>query len=281
MSSGNCERRFVFTATTGRSGTTYLAELLRANLSDAAVYHERTGFFSFGTDTPDVSHFRLFNSAGNVAPVREFWQRKQARICAEEGGWYVETSHLLLKAGLLENIEPLTEIGEITVIVLTRNVADTVISFVERQDFANYGFTWLWALDPRYPNKITNPEPLFKLGAAGAALWYVIEMQSRSEYYKLLLDGVRNLRFIDATLAEIAEPDGAARLLAALDGTTETAKTTLPGRVNETRAFRLPSETRERLRQIVAQTKFDPAELGPVDIYRAAMIAATRFRFAA
>jgi len=35
--------RFVFTVTTGRSGTLWLAELLRRNLEDAVVFHERVG----------------------------------------------------------------------------------------------------------------------------------------------------------------------------------------------------------------------------------------------
>lgn len=261
MPAASNARKFVFSATTGRSGTGYLAELLRRNLPDATVHHERTGYLSFGIDTPDTSHFTQFNSAGNVRPVREFWQRKHARLRAETGVWYVETSHLLLKAGLLENIGPLTEAGEVSIVVLTRDVADTVISFVERHDFANSGFTWLWTLDPRYPNKITAPGPLLDLGAAGAALWYVIEMRTRGEFYKLLLDGVKNLRFIDASLSDIAQPAGAARMLAALGGRAKAATPVMPGRVNETRAPRLPPKARDQLRRMVERTQFDPVTL--------------------
>ncbi|HET9764809.1 MAG TPA: hypothetical protein VFR50_14905 [Casimicrobiaceae bacterium] len=65
-------KQFVFTLTTGRSGTQYLAELLRQNLPDAECYHEICGWDRFGVDTPDLSHMTLFNSQGNVESVQAF-----------------------------------------------------------------------------------------------------------------------------------------------------------------------------------------------------------------
>lgn len=263
MPDGSANRSFVFTATTGRSGTTYLGELLRANLSDASVYHERAGYLAFGVDSPDASHFTLFNSAGNVAPVQEFWRRKTARVLAETASWYIETSHLLLKAGLLENITPLTDSGKVTVIVLRRNIADTVISFVERHDFVNPGFTWLWTLDWNYPNKIVDPKLLFRHGAAGAALWYVVEMQARAEYYKLLLEGAPNLRFVNAALEDIAISAGADQLLSTLTGRA-VKDAVVPGRANELRSHRLSEAARDNLHGLVRRTNFDPAALARV-----------------
>ena len=67
-------KRLLYSISTGRCGTMFLANLIRANLrQDAAVvHHERTGFLNFGVHTPDLSHLTTFNTVGNVAHVREF-----------------------------------------------------------------------------------------------------------------------------------------------------------------------------------------------------------------
>src|ERR1700745_4297658 len=93
-------QQFVFTMTTGRSGTRYLADLLAQNLPDAECRHEFSGWGHFGVDTPDLSHMTLFNSEGNVEKVQAFWRAKLRRIAATPKPFYVETSHVLMKAGL-------------------------------------------------------------------------------------------------------------------------------------------------------------------------------------
>src|SRR6266849_1968222 len=98
------DKHFVFTMTTGRSGTAYLAGLLAANLPDVESHHELLGWDQFGVNTPDLSHMTLFNSQGNIETVRSFWRQKLARIAAAPSRFYVETSHLLMKAGLVENL---------------------------------------------------------------------------------------------------------------------------------------------------------------------------------
>jgi len=47
--------KLIFTLTAGRTGTMYLAELLRANLPDTEVHHEILEYDSFGVDTPEIS----------------------------------------------------------------------------------------------------------------------------------------------------------------------------------------------------------------------------------
>src|ERR1700674_19694 len=104
---------FIFTMTTGRSGTQYLAELLGHNLPDAECHHEFLQWDSFGVDTPDVSHMCLFNSKGNIEKVVAFWDQKLKRIAATPHRFYVETSHMLMKAGLVENLSSLTMAGRV------------------------------------------------------------------------------------------------------------------------------------------------------------------------
>ena len=125
------QKHFVFTMTPGRTGTGFLAALLRENSAPAeqvAVHHEFIGFDAFGLDTPEMSHFNGFNCHGNTPAVRGFWEQKLARIAGTTGSHYVETSHLLMKAGLAENIDVLTAAGTVHFVVLERDLAATVRS---------------------------------------------------------------------------------------------------------------------------------------------------------
>ena len=108
-------KTFIFTVTTGRSGTGYLTRLLSENLVDAEVHHERLGYQAFGVDTPDASHFTLFNSVGNVVQVQDFWRQKLTEI-----------SHFNAKAGLIENLGGLHEHGDVHLIVLYRDPLATL-----------------------------------------------------------------------------------------------------------------------------------------------------------
>ena len=98
-------KKFVYTITTGRSGTNYLADLFKANIEDAKIYHERANFVELGRRSPDASHFTHFNTFGNTRDIAQFWKQKLSDDTAEVGSAYVETSHLLSKAGLFENYQ--------------------------------------------------------------------------------------------------------------------------------------------------------------------------------
>src|SRR6266496_972386 len=167
---------FVFTMTTGRSGTLYLAQVLQQNLPDAECYHEIVGWDRFGVDTPDVSHMTLFNAQGNVEKVQAFWRAKLARTAATPKRFYVETSHLLMKAGLIDNIAPLTAKGTVHLIALERDIFSTILSFRRRLDFVNKGNWWMWYLDPDYPRNLVPSRELADVGINGLCLWYILEI---------------------------------------------------------------------------------------------------------
>ncbi len=152
----DANKQFIYTITTGRSGTTYLTELLKRNIADAEVYHERSSYTRLGIDSPDASHFTLFNSVGNVAQVRAFWQQKFERDAAGPSSCYAELSHPLSKAGLIENLDLLEGRGVVHLILLKRDILEILWSFVNRFDFENNAFTWLFTLDPFYPNVIVR-----------------------------------------------------------------------------------------------------------------------------
>lgn len=261
------DKQFVFTVTTGRSGTVYLTELLKLNLRDTEVHHERTGFQSYGVETPDASHFMLFNSVGNVAQVRSFWAQKFDRIAAGPRRWYVETSHFLAKAGLLENVQMLSGKGRVHVILLRRDPGKIAWSFYNRHDFANLGFTWLFALDPRYPNRIVDSTEFRKGGEMGCALWYVYEMQARAAYYRRLLAGRPGINVIDVTLDDIAGPQGAEMLLRRMGVVREPGEIRVPEPQNETKSWVHGDDEKERLAKMIERIGIDVEKAG-ADFFR-------------
>lgn len=257
----SARKRFIFTITTGRSGTAFLAALLRENLADAEVHHERTGFGRFGVTAPDASTCALFNSEGNVSEVRHFWRRKLGLARQGEAGSYVETSHVLAKAGLIENLEALGPAAEIHLVLLRRDSFATAWSLANRFDFANRRFDWLFGLDPSYPRNIVSPKPLAPHGVLGSCLWYVAEILTRGEYYRRLLTGRRNIRIHQVTLEDLGTEQGAAALISALNDGVASTSVVMPQEMNGTRQWSLGQKKSEALRKLVAAYPFDPAKL--------------------
>ena len=254
-------KTFIFTVTTGRSGTGYLTRLLSENLVDAEVHHERLGYQAFGVDTPDASHFTLFNSVGNVVQVQNFWRQKLTRIAKTLADSYAEISHFNAKAGLIENLGGLYEHGDVHLIVLYRDPLATLRSFHNRHDFANLGFTWLFALDPRYPNKIVPADEHRKFGAAGAAYWYIQEMTARSAYYDRLVADIPGVHTHRVDIEELTDRAGVDDLLQQLcvDARPEFI---IPERANATETWRLTTQDETLLQEIVQQLDTNCTALG-------------------
>lgn len=254
-------RRFIFPITTGRSGTVFLTNLLRANLPGAEVYHERLGYTEVGFDSPDASHFMQFNSIGNSPHVRTFWARKTARVAASSAETCAEVSHFLAKAGLVENLQPLAEVGEVHLIALTREIGRTLWSLTNRFDFANSGFTWLFYLDPRYPNTILNSDPFRQYGASGNALWYIHEMRIRAEYYAMLTKDTPNVHVHRIDLNELKTPEGASRLLSRLGFPRRPQDITVPPPANTTEKPFFGEDMRQSCENLVSRFQMDHAAL--------------------
>lgn len=246
-------KQFVFTLTTGRSGTQYLAELLRQNLPDAECYHEICGWDRFGVDTPDLSHMTLFNSQGNVESVQAFWRAKLARIAATSRACYVETSHLLMKAGLVENLAPLAAVGTVRLIALERDPFATIASFRNRFDFWDTASRWLWYLDPDYPRNLVPSRELFAQGINGLCLWYILEIRARAARYERILANAPRLRVHRFGLEELRVPGGASRLLRLLGVATEPSQVRLPSPQNVGRLLvRIDPAKEQAIRRLIA-----------------------------
>ncbi len=253
-------KSFVFTLTAGRTGTAWLAALLRENLDAATVHHEQIGYGSFGLDTPDLSTFTLFNSRGNTERVRAFWERKMARVRASPGRWYVETSHLLMKAGLVENLHHLRGLGTIHLVALERDPVATVRSYTRRGDLATPGNQWMWYLDPYYPLNILDPRPFLDKGHIGVRLWYWLEIRARQSYYIASLEAAPDIVIHRCRLEDLRGPVGARALLQSMGRAVRRVRLPPPKNVGARRP--LPVVVEDRIRALCSQVEIDPVAIG-------------------
>ena len=262
-------RQFIFTITAGRTGSHFLAELLAANLDEARVFDEIIGFGEYGRNTPDISHLAEFNSHGNSASIRAFWDQKMARILELETPTYVETSHVLAKAGLIENIDLLTQHGTVHLVCLRRDMVKSMINYERNHDFVHKTMWWAWYLDPHYPKNIIEPnEQLFDaMGRVGISLWYLCEIQARQAYYQQQFQSHPNLVFHDVQLEPLNAPEHAAALLTKLGSNRTQAQVRIPPRKNESRsAHTVPADLQVQMSKLVEQMQFDSAELARMHI---------------
>ena len=211
-------KQAIYTLSPGRSGTVFLTALMQQNLAHATVYHERTGFPHFGVNTPDASHATTFNYVGNVDLVRRFWQQKLQRDAADPAHWFVEISHHLSKAGMIENFDMLRSHRHIHLILLRRDPFKVAWSYINRFEFINNGFTWLFTLDPAYPRRIIDSSEYIKQGMFGNAIWYVNEVYARQAYYRQLLKPYSEICTYSLDLADITNKRGAMRFLREMTG---------------------------------------------------------------
>ena len=187
--------KLIFSCTTGRSGSGYLAELFRTNFNDPIVFHELLYYGAHGRDTPDVSHNTIFNAYGNEAPIQQFWKTKMERIEEFSADTYIETCHMLMKAGMFENLSELANEHELHFIILKRDPLKTIKSLRQRLDFMDIGNQWLWYLDPEYPRNMVQSFTNLESDIYAKYYWYVSEVMTRAYYYQLKYQNQPNINF--------------------------------------------------------------------------------------
>ena len=232
----------IFTVTPGHTGTTFLCGLLRNNLQGADAYHEliffTKGMVRIGIDSPDASHFQRFNVFGADDPkVRAFWHQKFYKIKNEsDGAVYAETSHLLAKAGLMENLH-FFDGWRYKIILLRRSVKKICLSMKRRNDYGHRWSVWTQWLDPKYPKNMLGEG--FVRYLAGRCkndfiyLWYVLEMMCRQEYYRAMFVDDPDVDFIDADIDDLNTVGGARSFLKALGLKSESVY--VPSKKNTTK----------------------------------------------
>lgn len=197
------KKRLVFTVSTGRSGTDFLARVLSL-LPNVDCRHEPKPRFS--------EYMRAAQLDPRIAVL--FWvQEKLPRLARVEAPVYIETSHLFCKGF----VEPLLELG-ITpdLICLHRDARDVARSLYRlnhipgRQVFASN-----WYLGPEDPGVLPLPG-WEELHDYQLCYWYCLEIARRTDVYSTQFLA-RGARVAKLSLAELNEPSGYARLIETLD----------------------------------------------------------------
>jgi hypothetical protein len=202
----------------------------------------------------------LFNSAGNVDKVQAFWRAKLARIAATSRARYVETSHVLMKAGLVENLSPLAAEGTVHLVALERDPYATIVSFRNRFDFWDKANRWLWYLDPDYPRNLVPSRELFAKGINGLCLWYILEIRARAAHYEQLLQQEPRIRVHRVRLEELRIAGGASRLLREIGIAIDPAQISLPNPQNVGRLLvRIDAAEEAAIRRMIAASGLEAA----------------------
>lgn len=171
-------KKFIFTVTSGRSGTGYLAEILSKHQE---VYCAHEAVPSFGT------HFREIQT--NPAKAKEFWlKEKLPEIKRQKQHIYIETSHLFCKGYL----EPLLESGIIPdLIVLERPSRETAKSLFQLNTIPGRTEKALrFYLSPDDP-RIMLPFPEWEqANDYQLCFWYTLDTMIRQKRYSMLVNNL-------------------------------------------------------------------------------------------
>lgn len=169
--------KYIFCINTGRSGSDYLAELL-SKASNAVSFHE-------GLPIMNGAAMRQFNR-GDASELEALVPLKLQAIrqkLSDEKTIYCETNHSYIKGWgtlLPDAYIPQEEIG---VIILRRNLEDTIRSFLrvhEAPGISEWSRTWY--LEPDAPSNLSHPPKGANL--YDLCQWYVEETDLRAAAYQ-------------------------------------------------------------------------------------------------
>jgi hypothetical protein len=169
------EKTLVFTVTTGRSGTAYLASLL-ARLPSTTALHE-----------PDPSFTSVMRDVQTRPEVaREFWCEKKLPFIAEQDARvYVETSHLFCKGFF----EQLLALGVRPALIFLRrepcDVARSLYRLGTIPGRTEKGRAFLLEPDDPHTLFVSDWESLTDYQLC---FWYCLEIERRQKLYQVLAD---------------------------------------------------------------------------------------------
>ena len=193
-------RRHLFTITTGRSGTEWLARVLGL-FSDVRAEHEPKPRFS--------SCFRAVVAAPQVA--REFWEKeKLPRLARVTKPIYAETSHLACK-GFLECLPALGVVPEL--VHLRRDPRAVARSLWSLESIPGRSLRGVrYYLSPWDPNHLpVEPSRAERWSDYQLCYWYCLEIDARARHLERVL-APHGTRVHRVELAELQTPAGIAAL---------------------------------------------------------------------
>lgn len=193
------KKRLIFTITTGRSGTAYLARIL-SFVPNVVAYHEP--FPRFNEVVRQVQQ--------NPQIALDFWiNKKLPKIAEEMQPIYIETSHLICKGFL----EPLLEIGIVPDLIFLkrahREVAESMYRLGSIPGRTELGLEWYISPDDNCVLPLKNWQNLHDYQLC---YWYCLEIEKRSQIYKKMYLDMSG-RFVDLCFKELFTTDGYKRLV--------------------------------------------------------------------
>ncbi|MCK5831698.1 MAG: tetratricopeptide repeat protein [Methylococcales bacterium] len=199
-------KKYIFTISTGNTDSTFLANLFKANINNAEIHHEHHEVDMLKIHTPGRSNNALFNTEGNTLEIRQFWQTKFSTMLYGSQQTYIETTGLLSKAGLIENLDLLGQNVEIDIIILNQDAIETAWNIYNHFDFTNIEFTQYFHLDPSYPNNIV-PFDQFPTHypIMTKAYWLTCEMRARASYYQQICNLKSNIHCHTVNVEELTQ----------------------------------------------------------------------------
>jgi len=188
-------KQLIFTVTTGRSGTGFLAEQLKS-ITDADVYHEaEPGFHDYMR--PIIE--------GQEDARRFLLNQKLPFIEQSSSEIYIETSHVFCKGFL----EPLLEIGLVPDLILLkrpeRDIAKSLyqLGTIPGRDSKALKF-YLTPEDPTVYLPLPNWQDMHDYQLC---FWYTLEIARRQRIYRQLVSASGG-KVVEVTLYEISECNG-------------------------------------------------------------------------
>ncbi len=188
------QKRLIFTVTTGRSGTAYLA----------SIFGFARMVYSVHEPSPEYADvLRLVQT--NSERAREFLLTKKLPvILATPSDIYVETSHLACKGFL----EPLLELGVVPDLIIHRRAPrDVALSMLKMGTIPGRSDKGLrFYLSPADPG-VFAPSNWHTLHDYQLCYWYCLEIERRAGNYKQLFKEA-GARISETTLAGLKTFDG-------------------------------------------------------------------------
>jgi hypothetical protein len=172
------KKRFIFTVTSGRTGTGYLAHLLGI-FRNTDTYHEPAPAYDLVLREvqhhPEIAHSFLVNS------------KIPAILGMSASSIYIETSHLFSK-GFLEPWLNIPGLPVPDIILLTRDHREVSLSFLSLNSIpgkSNKGMRFMLA--PSDPSCFTEVDGWESFNDYQLCYWYCLETAERRSQYRALI----------------------------------------------------------------------------------------------
>jgi len=225
--------KYLFTLSTGKCGTSYLATMLKANIPQATTMHEYHSLDEIGYGRPDIKTMIAYNTKGNIDEVQDYWQQKWQTISTGTAPLYAETSHILMNVGLVENAAQLIQPeDEVHFVTLTRNIYDILVSLHNKKDLITGLNSLFWYLHPHYTKLFISPEKYSNFSLFGRRLWYIHEICTRAAYYQLKYANIPQFHFHTITLDELNDREFVASFLEKIGHGVAVDRVFIPERQN-------------------------------------------------